>query len=442
MDPRQLPLGLEDGIFYITSQTIGECYFDALENIFTFADVFRPIFSGLAESLIKEGRGADLMTRNPSVRERLAAVLGIAAPNASMISFLDFCVEAMRRYVLVKYAERGLDEATISGWFGLPSLQSSCVTTFGIPDPGVGRRYWKSHARERRGSLNRLAGIHAAISGARAAGVYTTNEQGQYITARAPYIPFLTLVQRSIRQIPLLNSMILTQNVQYTPSGVDVVKPFDYPDYTWREGVSYRFFKQQALNVNVIAAYYQLIGRIGGHAIAFLRYQGEYYYCDNQIGIARQCYNDQTTKQQFINNIGQRVLYRLHKNTRPNIDTLIIRIGDYNLPVMTINKKEVQLKQTGGAIKEIEEAPPDSEMVFLSERAVIFQIRVGQEKHLNLAPPPPVGAEPGWRPEGAAAGAGGGAEVPRASVRRGSTVSRGGRRRRTLKKVRRHLPRS
>ena len=78
----------EAGIDYIASQSIGECFYDSLQNILMFADVFRPIFASRANDIVQRGDGRALMNRHPRLVAEVAELLG--SPDAvEFARFID-----------------------------------------------------------------------------------------------------------------------------------------------------------------------------------------------------------------------------------------------------------------------------------------------------------------------------------------------------------------
>lgn len=299
-----IDLGIESGLDYIASQNLFECFYDTMQNIFLNADGFREIFAYKAQELannpmynrafILNQINADLCEDHPGLPPcaDILAMFGLPGlPEHTRTryinAFFDLIVAGMRRYVLIKLLERGYTEAQIKRLFGIhssnPGLQTACSAR--VPK----FRTW--YISGRRPSINCSAGSNIALKFKTAKRSLETASEDvdEMYTGSSPYEcvgwsrPGLEAFFKRVMKIPLLDGRFEVKSFAF-----DTLSKF-IAGY-----VAILGFETIYSNISsLVAIYYHLEKKVeynGGtssvHKVAIIRYRGQYFYCDNELGRA------------------------------------------------------------------------------------------------------------------------------------------------------------
>jgi len=258
MATTELSLGLESGIKNVQSQHIGECGYDSIQMALFFADGFRSIFANFAEIMLNLAYQktdpakltvAKLFGLDPMFETAVAEYFGIGAENPYLISFV---ARAVRRFILIKLQDGGWTLPHVLQFFGLDSIETSCMLPFKQERPqGV---------LLRRPSLNTQAGLTTAESAMKLIDAEVSVDQWELKTRGI-----------SLDEASRLWDLIL--------SGIT------------KQGVPGKFRKSEVYepeNFDKLLCIYVLsrTEQGAGHANTILRYRNDFYYCDNEVGQA------------------------------------------------------------------------------------------------------------------------------------------------------------
>ena len=299
-------LRIESGLDYIASQNRIECFYDAMQNIFLNADGFREIFAYKAQELangpyrqafMENQINAELCKEKPSpLCAQILRMLGLRdlPPNDGgykhyFSAFFDLIVAGMRRYVLIKLLEQGRTEDEIKSIFGIKTLQTYC----GWQAPARFRTWYISG---RRPSINRTAGTNISLAftstkrsldklnGGESTAFVVPNYKSGFPT---PSVGFshraLELFLNTIMTIPLLSERFEIKSFSFNT----VSKVFGYFSVPGFETIYSNIDSLVAIYYNLEKyAYWRRDAPPFVHKVAIVRYHGEYYYCDNELGRA------------------------------------------------------------------------------------------------------------------------------------------------------------
>lgn len=260
-----LSLGIENGLEYVQSQHTCECAYDSIQMILFFADGFRQVFGQYAELVLnqayskKDEIGDDkfnlfkFFNLDPLFEAVVGNYFGIEATNPHAQYLRSFLARAIRRYVMIKLQDGGWTMEHVLQAFGIASVQTTCLAPF-KSDGGALRR----------ASFNESAGFTTAELLMSLAGKSIKLEEGAG--------EFMTEGADSMAQIKSIVDTLLDGILSPKPtlkSLFTVTTTYDATKFDNLVGI---------LIVSYSAG--------GGHANTILRYRNDFYYCDNNVGMA------------------------------------------------------------------------------------------------------------------------------------------------------------
>lgn len=259
--PGSYTLGIESGLKYLQTQHLGECVYDSFQMILTFADGLRGINAWKAQELFNADP-VGLLTVSDSyksqigqfmfdVKDEMSLQAYISAnPDIKPKSFIHFYALMLRRYVLIKLQECKWSSKTLESYFKIPSggIQTIC--------PGIPK--FSSPVLKREPSLNTEGSTYAALKIMNVVGMTPEFNAGR-IATKGSMIDQINAIARVFNNLPILkNDFVFT--------------------------TTYRGDKE---NTKLIGIAITAVQPGAGHENCIVRYQGKYYYCDNEIGVAQ-----------------------------------------------------------------------------------------------------------------------------------------------------------
>lgn len=297
------------------SQHMGECFIDTIENIIYFADNFRDKFANISTYFFEKYHKKILDFDEDMIIE-LKEKLEISEDKIldNELNFIiDFFEKTIRRYIFIKLQEN-LTNNQIYEFFDIGSITSDLIQRLNDLN--------KNKTKRRRSLDNNL---------------------GILIAQEANYnLGFKLDKKNKIRKVYEGGYDTDEQNIIFNILNKSI-KFFDnitikYYTYSLR-GFIYDYFED--LNIdNILAALYIVNCPEYAHAIAIIRFDGEYYIVDNNIGKAIKCYENLEDKEKFLKNIKSlfRITYYSNSIRGYFIGDYKINItGDISFPVKIEN---------------------------------------------------------------------------------------------------------
>ncbi len=258
--PGSNTIGVESGLHYIQTQHRGECVYDSFQMILTFADGLRALNAEKAQQLFRSDP-VGLLTNSESYKMAVGMFM-FSMGEKEFKAFLEknqdknykrlvfFYSLVLRRYILIKLQECGWDTEALETKYGLGSggIQTLCP---GVIDFGRETRL------QRQKSLNVEGSSYAAIHLMEATGIEPNYSSGTLKTKGAT-IPHINAITNALFTLPVL------------------ADKFE---------ASMQFAGMKRL-VGIAITAHTADGR-SGHENSIVKYRGEYYYCDNEIGVAK-----------------------------------------------------------------------------------------------------------------------------------------------------------
>lgn len=258
--PGSNTIGIESGLKYIQSQHKGECVYDSFQMILTFADGMRAINAEKALQLFRSDP-AGLLTNSESYTKSVGMFM-FYMDEEEYTEFLDknqdknykrlvfFYSLALRRYILIKLQECGWDADSLETKYGLGKggIQTMC------PGKVV---FGRNTHLQREKSLNEEGSSYAALHIMEATGIEGNYSSGTLKTKGAQ-ISQVNVITDALFSLPVLSDKF---DATITFQG-----------------------KKNLVGLAITA--HTADGR-AGHENSIVRYRGEYYYCDNEIGVAK-----------------------------------------------------------------------------------------------------------------------------------------------------------
>ncbi len=302
-------------INFIMSQHMGECLIDSIENIIYFADHLRDKFANIAIYFFEKYNKKILEFDEDMIIE-LKEKLEISVDKISdnQLNFvIDFFEKTLRRYIFIKLQEN-LTNSQIYELFDVGSIKSDLIQR--LTDLN------KTQTKRRRSLDNNL---------------------GILIAQEANYNLGLKLDKKNkLKKVYEAGFDNEEQNLIFNTLNKSI-KFFEnitikYFSYNYR-GFIYDYFEE--LNVdNILAALYVVDCPENAHAFAIIRFDGEYYLADNNIGKAIKCYENPEDKEKFLNNIKKLFRITYYSNYIKGYfigDYKIHTTGDIGFPVKIEN---------------------------------------------------------------------------------------------------------
>jgi len=242
----KINLKIEDGLSFIASQHNRECYFDTIQNILMFADGYREINASFAQRLLQTIPN-DLLTLGNNYVEKVEQHYMDDHSELTNTSIMQFFVQMIRRYCLIKLNELGITRSEIHQV--VPRLETNNIVNV---SNAVNMN--SEPMRMRSNSINVKAGIKL-----RETGLEIVNENTEYDCQNS------SIIFEKINSLKLFRERF-----------------WETRDY------------EKVLDPYLVAVIANIIGTLTKdgkgskfhHEVGIIRYRGEFYILDNNIGIA------------------------------------------------------------------------------------------------------------------------------------------------------------
>lgn len=257
---------------------MGECFIDTLENIIYFADNFRDKFANISTYFF-EKYNKKILDFDEDMIIELKEKLEISEDKIldNEINFIiDFFEKTIRRYIFIKLQEN-LTNNQIYEFFDIGSITSDLIQRLNDLN---------KNKTKRRRSLDNNLGILIAQEANYNLGFKLDKKNKIRKVYEAGYD---TDEQNMIFNI-LNKSIKFFENI--------TIKYYTYS----HRGFIYDYFEDLNIN-NILASLYVVNCPENAHAFAIIKFAGEYYLADNNIGKAIKCYENPEDKEKFLKNI-------------------------------------------------------------------------------------------------------------------------------------------
>lgn len=265
-------------INFIMSQHMGECFIDTIQNILYFADNFREKFANIALHFFDK-YNKNILNFDEEMFVELKEQLEIPEDNLSdnHNNFLiDFFEKSLRRYIFIKLQEN-ISNKEIYEIFDVGQIKSEPLQR--LNDLNMLRT-------KRRRSLDNTLGILIAQE----ANINLGFKLDKKNKPKKVYEAGFTDDEQNI----IFN--ILNKSIKF-------FEDISIKYYTYnRRGCIYDYFEDLDIK-NILVALYIVNCPEYAHALTIIRFEGEYYLVDNNIGKAVKCYENSVDKEKFFKNI-------------------------------------------------------------------------------------------------------------------------------------------